>query len=461
MKTLRFQGLLQNKGWLSPAYVGIDDNGIIESINDHNVPGGKVESIEGLALPGFQNAHSHAFQYAMAGLAEDHTNAAGLNDNFWSWRKKMYQIALSINPDQLEAIAARLYAEMVRHGYTHVAEFHYLHLDPTGRPYANKAELAEKLISAAKTAGINITLVPIFYQKGGFGKAAREEQKRFICQDRSAYFELWQATSEVCDQHEHARVALGIHSMRAVEPNEIIATLDEAPSHIPIHIHVAEQLLEVEASLAYLGQRPVEWLSNEAGLNDNFHLVHATHLSDNEIKKIADAGANVVLCPSTEGNLGDGLFPYRQFQEHNGRWSIGTDSHIGLNPMEELRWLDYGQRLHTHNRNTFRLPSQKCISGLIAIGHCFRHGRKAMGFNDHEFFKIGSPMNALVVDAVNPLIQATSFESLASTIVYSSDVTFNLGTLVNGKWLVKNNIHSDIENINRQFMTAMKSLAIR
>ena len=461
MKTLRFKGLLQSKGWLSPAYVSIDDNGIIESISQNPPSGGSVESIDGLVLPGFQNAHSHAFQYAMAGLAEDHTNMAEVSDNFWSWRKKMYQIALSINPDQLEAIAARLYAEMVRHGYSHVAEFHYLHLDPKGRPYANKAELAEKLISAAKTAGINITLVPIFYQKGGFGKAAGQEQKRFICQDRSAYFDLWQTTRAICDQHDHANIALGIHSLRAVEPNEVIATLREAPSQTPIHIHVSEQLLEVEESQKYLRQRPVEWLSNEVGLNENFHLVHATHLNDKEIKKIADTRANIVLCPSTEGNLGDGLFPYKKFQDHGGRWSIGTDSHIGLNPMEELRWLDYGQRLKTHNRNTFCLPSQKSISGLIAIDHCFRYGRMAMGFNDQEFFSIGDPLNALVIDADNPLIQATGFDSLASTIVYSSDVTFNLGTMINGKWLVKNNVHREMENINRKFLLATKDLALR
>lgn len=460
MKTLRFKGLLQNEGWLQPAFVTYDDLGIIENISDTEPTKHKAESVEGFALPGFQNAHSHAFQYAMAGLTETHGGPSALNDNFWSWRETMYQVALSIDPDQLEAIATRLYAEMVRHGYTHVAEFHYLHLDPKGKPYGNKAELAEKLICAAHTAGINITIIPIFYQKGGFNAEPAERQKRFICRDRFAYHDLWQATKALSNQHDHASIAYGIHSLRAVEPDEILATLREARADIPIHIHVAEQIQEVEQSMDFLGQRPVEWLVKHAGLNENFHLVHATHLSDEEIKSITDAGAHVVLCPSTEGNLGDGLFDYEKFRQNNGRWSIGTDSHIGLSPFEELRWLDYGQRLKTHERNTFR-PSGQQSSVAVAIENFVTFGRKAMGRRQTAFFQKGAPFNALVIDARNPLIASTSPDNLIPTIIYSSDPTFNLGTIINGKWVVRENRHPGMDGINKDFMKAMKGLALR
>ena len=460
MKTFRFKGLLQNEGWLQPAFVRCDDRGIIENISDLAPTENKVESIEGFALPGFQNAHSHAFQYAMAGLAETHTSTLALKDNFWSWREAMYQVALSIDPDQLEAIAARLYAEMVRHGYSHVAEFHYLHHDPEGKPYHNKAELAEKLISAAQIAGINITLIPVFYQKGGFGKEPGGKQKRFICRDRFAYFDLWQATEVLCQRYSHASIALGIHSLRAVEPDEVQATLKEARPGIPVHIHVAEQMLEVEQALKFLKQRPVEWLAEKIGLGENFHLVHATHLTDKEIKSITDARANVVLCPSTEGNLGDGVFAFEKFHQNNGRWSIGTDSHIGLNPFEELRWLDYGQRLTTHNRNTFQ-PSPIQNSEASPIEPCIRFGRKAMGSEEQPFFRNGTPLNALVIDASNPLISATSFKNLTSTIVYTSDPTFNLGTIINGKWVVERNRHVAMEDIDRIFREAMNGLRLR
>ena len=457
MKTFGFKGLLQNEGWLQPAYVSCNDQGIIATISDTRPAENPVESIEGFALPGFQNAHSHAFQYAMAGLAENDTGTSASKDNFWSWREAMYQVALTIEPDQLEAIATRLYAEMVRLGYSHVAEFHYLHHTPDGKPYNNTAELAEKLLSAARTAGINITIIPIFYQKGGFGTAPGDRQKRFICRDRFTYYELWQTTEALCNQHSHANIALGIHSLRAVEPDEILATLHEARPNLPIHIHVAEQRLEVEQSLQFLGQRPVEWLAGEAGLNENFHLVHATHLTNREIESITDAGAQVILCPSTEGNLGDGLFAFEKFQQHKGKWSIGTDSHIGLNPFEELRWLDYGQRLSTHNRITYRSSAQ-ISGGIAAMEPCIGYGRKAMGNHQKAFFQAGSSFNALVLDAANPLLASTGFDHLIDTILYAGDATFNLGTIINGQWVVKRNQHVAMEKINRDFAQAVKKL---
>jgi len=188
MATYRLKGLLQHTGWVENAQIDVNDKGIIAAISNFDPKLNSPEVINGVALPGFQNAHSHAFQYAMAGLAEKHSQK-GNQDDFWGWREAMYQLALGVNPDQMEAIATMLYSEMVRHGYTHVAEFHYLHHDKNGKTYNNLAEMGTRLISAAKTAGIGITLVPIFYQKGGFGQAPNDRQKRFISPTIDNYIE--------------------------------------------------------------------------------------------------------------------------------------------------------------------------------------------------------------------------------------------------------------------------------
>lgn len=437
MRHLEFKGLLQNEGWVSPALVELDDKDTITSIRSspgtlnekHNT---NVEKINGYALPGFQNAHSHAFQYAMAGLGEIHPPDQRA-DNFWSWRNKMYQIALTINPDQLEAIATMLYSEMLRHGYTHVAEFHYLHHDKDGKPYNNPAEMGERLVSAAQKAGIRITLVPMFYQKGGFGKPAEDHQRRFISPTIDHYWKLLEASKEVVSNYDGASLGFGVHSLRAVHGEELTHTLRDGPSDIPFHIHIAEQLKEVDDCLEFFGKRPVDYLFDQVEVTERFHLVHATHLNDEEVALIAQSGAHVVLCPSTEGNLGDGLFRFRDFKALNGKWSIGTDSHIGLNPLEELRLLDYGQRLISHQRDTFVDDSGD--SGSYGFREALIGGRKAMGNLEDKYFKVGQPFDAVVFDADAPLLYSSSSENLLSSIIYSCDANTVLGAMVNGKWI--------------------------
>ncbi len=255
----RFKGILQHEDWLSPAYVGVDGTGIIQFIS--SLPpetGGAIEAIDGYALPGFQNAHSHAFQYAMAGWAENHP--PGTDDDFWTWREEMYKCALSVDPDEAEAIAAMLYAEMVRQGYTHVAEFHYLHHDKSGKPYTHLAEMGERMVAAAQTAGIHITLVPVFYQTGGFGKPPAERQRRFISETVDSYFELLEASRKVVADQPGARLGFSIHSLRAVDLNDIVRTYSEGPAELPFHLHVAEQKKEIEDSIDYCGKRPMQWV---------------------------------------------------------------------------------------------------------------------------------------------------------------------------------------------------------
>ncbi|MBK7128956.1 MAG: formimidoylglutamate deiminase [Crocinitomicaceae bacterium] len=459
MVTYKFSGLLQNDGWLIPAYVSVDDQGKIISISNQPITTPVDFDLNVYALPGFQNAHSHAFQYAMAGLAEIHSTTQ-TPDDFWSWREAMYQVALKVNPDHVESIATMLYSEMIRHGYTHVAEFHYLHHDQNGKPYDHLAEMGERLVSAAKNAGIGITLLPVFYQRGGFGKPATENQRRFISTDAQKYFTLLEKSTAVCKHYQHAQTGIAMHSLRGVEPEIVKEIALQSSSEIPFHIHISEQLSEVESSLSYLGKRPVEWMLENCNLKSHFHLVHATHLTQNEVEGIANSGAHVVLCPSTEGNLGDGIFPFIDFRNANGKWSIGTDSHIGLNPFEELRLLDYGQRLISHKRNTFYSREQG-DAGMFALHAVTAGGRKAMNQNDAVFFKEGNFLDTVLISADSPLVCSSSVKNLLSTIVYSSDISQQYGTISKGKLFMNSVENESYVKVKENFQKCLNDLGLR
>lgn len=459
MANYKFNALLQNEGWISPSYVQTDEVGKITYLSDQPKENVRYENINGFAISGFQNAHSHAFQYAMAGIAEKHK--AGVDaDDFWSWRETMYKVALTLDPEQLENVATMLYSEMVRHGYTHVAEFHYLHHDKDGKPYPNIAEMGQRLIHAAKNAGIKITLVPMFYQKGGFGIDPQPHQRRFISKSVSDYYHLLEETEKITKNYSGANYGFGIHSLRAVSPSDIISSLEQLTTDIPIHIHIAEQIKEIEDAKNYLGARPVEWLLKNCKVNHNFHLVHATHLTDTEVEGIAKSGAHVVLCPTTEGNLGDGLFPLQKFQNLGGKWSIGTDSHIGINPLEELRLLDYGQRLTTHKRNIYQ-SEEELDSGKYALHQTLLSGRKAMNNSQREYFEVGQPLDAVIYDADFPLFSSTSLDNMVSSIIYCGDASSSIGTLIDGKWVVKNGIHTDQSIIRERFAETIKEMGVR
>jgi len=457
MANFFFNKLLQNDGWKSNVLISTDANGAIVSIQNDTTSKGATQ-IQGLAVPGFQNAHSHAFQYAMAGLAEVHA-VSQTADDFWSWRDAMYKLALTVNPDQMESIAAMLYAEMLRHGYTNVAEFHYVHHDKNGQHYGNLAEMGSRMIAGASKAGIGITLVPIFYQKGGFGKEPNEGQKRFISPDIDSYLRLSLSSRDACKDYKHANLGLGIHSMRGVEPRDIAEIAKSGPQDLPFHIHISEQLKEIKDSIAYLNKRPVEWLLDNVDLNDRYHLVHATHLTDAETRGIGKSKANVVICPSTEGNLGDGIFPLHDFQSYGGNWSIGTDSHVGLNPMEELRLLDYGQRLISHKRNTFTSGATG-NSGEFALQMATVAGRKAMNNFSADYFKVGDILNASILESNSPLLASCSEANLASTIIYTSDATQQQATIANGV-LLPNGKGSNYAQIQSDFVATLKELKNR
>jgi formimidoylglutamate deiminase len=451
MKYLRFDALLLQQGWLKPAYVGVDALGIIGYLSDV-APAEPVslEYVRGFALPGFPNGHSHAFQFAMAGMAEKHS--PGSTDDFWTWREAMYECALSLDPQQVESVAAMAYSEMLRRGYTHVAEFHYLHHDQRGNHYNNRAEMGERLLAAADTAGIKLTLIPIFYQKSGFGSEPEPRQRRFICETVDEYLKLFSATQDIVQGYAFAQCGFGVHSLRAVSAADVFRTVELGPRDLPFHLHAAEQLKEVEDCKAFLKQRPVEWLIEHLPLKERFNIVHCTHLDDDEVRALAQSRANVILCPGTEGNLGDGIFRLHDFSNHYGNWAIGTDSHVSLNPMEDLRWLDYGQRVTSHKRNTFDDGATVLLNKSVLCG------RKALGLPDGNFFEVGKHFDAMIYDAESPFLRKGQLENLLPAIVYTSDPSQIKGTIVNGSWIVKDHVARNQEQITVAFEKTLNEL---
>lgn len=417
MKVYRFDNILQKEGWLGESYITVDENNIIEKIESEK-PEEDIFPKEGYLFPGFQNAHSHSFQYQMAGLNEALSSDAK-EDDFWSWRENMYSLALSIEPDELEKIATELYIEMRRHGYTHVAEFHYLHHDTEGNPYENLSEMSERLMNASVAAGINLTIIPMFYQVGGFNLEANERQRRFLSENVEKYLELFNAVKEASKNYENVNIGLGVHSLRAVKPEDIITLFKKAPKDVPKHLHISEQEQEVRDSVSHLGKRPIEWLIENVNLDESFHLVHATHINEEEMKALVDSKANIVLCPSTEGNLGDGLFPLLDYFKLGGHFSIGTDSHIGLSPMEELRWLDYGVRLIHKKRNPLCL-NEGDHSGDILFHETYQTGLKAMGLSVENYFEVGKKLNGYLIKTENPLFKDKPVEHILGTLIYSA-----------------------------------------
>lgn len=311
-----------------------------------------------LLLPAMPNAHSHVFQRLIAGLTERQDDPA---DDFWSWREAMYGAAGMLDPDILYQVAAFTYQEMLRAGYGQVCEFHYVHNDADGRPYARPAAMAQALIAAAADTGIALTLLPTLYQRGGFDDRALAPRQRRFGLDLDAFVRLVEELR--AGEHERLRVGLAIHSLRAVAP-ATLAQLLAAPvaASGPIHIHIAEQLAEVEQSIAALGAPPIRWLYDHAAVDERWTLVHATHADVAETGQLARSRAVLGLCPTTEANLGDGLFPLRSYLDQGGVLAIGSDSHVEIDPLAELKLAEYGQRLSERRRNRCASPRDPLVA---------------------------------------------------------------------------------------------------
>lgn len=444
MSTLRFDGVWNGHQWLCPVYITCDANGNILRLAQSQDPSQNmpVTPHRGWLIPGFHNGHSHAFQFRMAGLAE-HQPTTNRQDDFWSWRESMYELALKISPDSIEAIAAILFREMLKQGYTSVAEFHYLHHDPSGVPYSNIAETGERIMKAAQAVGIKLTLVPVYYNQGGFNQPANPRQRRFIFKDSAAYLKLLETTISLAQSHyPGVTVGHGIHSLRAAKQQDIKEVLDPRHSQGPIHLHIAEQVKEVNDCLAAWGQRPIEWLLNNISLNARYNLVHATHMTASETAQLAKSSANAVLCPSTEGNLGDGFFPLLDYLEAGGHCAIGSDSHINLSPTEEIRWLEYQQRLIAKRRNV-NTPTG-ADSGEFLLQKMLEGGRLSTGpMNQTSHFQVGSALDGILLDSENPIFWGKDLNKVLPSFVFSGDARAIKGVICQGQWVVWEGRHQN------------------
>jgi len=327
-----------------------------------------------IALPGMSNVHSHGFQRGMAGLTEYRGPEA---DNFWSWRELMYRFVARMTPDDVEAITAQAFVDMLEGGFTRVGEFHYVHHEADGKPYANAAEMAARIAAAAETTGIALTLLPVFYAHGNFGGAPPTPGQRRFVTDLDQYARLLEASSAVVARLPDARMGVAPHSLRAVSPAELQRVVALAPG-APVHIHAAEQVREVEECVAWSGARPVQWLLDNAEVNSRWCLVHATHMTDEEITRLARSGAVAGFCPVTEANLGDGIAPAAPFMRAGGAVGIGTDSNVRISVSEELRQLEYSQRLRDRARNVLAAQSAHS-TGRTLFASSQRGGERALG----------------------------------------------------------------------------------
>jgi len=439
-KRLLAKSALLPTGWSAELVIEIDASGRIAALGERAAADG-AERIDGLVLPGMPNLHCHAFQRALAGLAE---RAGPEGDDFWSWREVMYGFLARLSPDDVEAIAAELYLEMLKAGYTAVVEFHYLHKDAAGRPYANLAELAERIVAAAEATGIRLTLLPVLYQCGNFGGAPPSEgQRRFVTTN-----EEFAALLERLHRHAAARgsfrLGLAPHSLRAVPPAalaEAVRALDRLDAGAPIHIHAAEQQREVRDCLAWANTRPVRWLLDNMPVGERWTLVHATHMEADETARLARSGAVAGLCPSTEGNLGDGLFPLRDYLSAGGRFGIGTDSNIAVDPSEELRWLHYGQRL-LRERRSLELVEPGTSLGTRLWRQALSGGAQALA-QATGAIAVGLAADLIVLDENNPALVGRREAAALDSFVFASAKGAVRDVMVGGRWLVREGRHAE------------------
>ncbi len=345
MSSLWFESALLPDGWAERVRI-VAAEGCIDRV-DSGVEPDEGDERHAIGVPGLGNVHSHAFQRGLAGLTE--RRGPG-EDSFWTWRELMYRFVERVDPDEFEALAALAFAEMLESGFTHVGEFHYVHHDKGGLPFADPGELAGRIAAAAQETGIGLTLLPTFYAHSGFGGAApSERQRRFVC-DLERFARIVESSRKAIELLPGARLGVAPHSLRAVTADELAAVVALSQG-IPTHIHIAEQTKEVEDCIAWCGLRPVEWLLQNAAVDGRWCLVHATHANARELEQIAASGAVVGLCPMTESSLGDGIFPASRFMAQAGRIGLGTDSNIRIDAGEELRTLEYSQRLESRTRN--------------------------------------------------------------------------------------------------------------
>ncbi|MBR0686311.1 formimidoylglutamate deiminase [Bradyrhizobium manausense] len=450
MSRLHFASALLPSGWANDVQVVITA-GAIAAVTPGVAPAAGDER-HAIALPGLASLHSHAFQRGMAGLAELRGDST---DTFWTWRETMYRFALAMTPDDVAAVATLLYVEMLERGFTRVGEFHYLHHDRDGSHYANPAEMAARIAQAAEASRIGLTLLPSFYAHGSFGGAAPHDgQRRFIC-SVDQFAALVAASRKAIATLPGANTGIAPHSLRAVAPDELAAIIPLADGG-PVHIHAAEQVKEVEDCLAWSGRRPVQWLLDHAPLDQRWCLIHATHTTDEEVSAFAKTGAVAGLCPITEASLGDGIFPAREFLAAGGAFGVGTDSNVLVGVADELRQLEYGQRLKHRQRNVLSSGAGRS-TGRALFDHALAGGARALA-QQIAGLAPGARADIVTLDAAHPSLAGRAGDAAIDGWIFASGGSAIDCVWAGGSKVVEGGQHKLRQTARERFNAAMRRL---
>lgn len=415
-----------------------------------------VDRAAGPIIPGMSNLHSHAFQRAMAGLAE---RMGDPRDSFWTWREVMYSFLERITPEDAHAIAAQLYLECLKRGYTAVGEFHYLHHAPGGEHYDDIAEMSKQVVGAAVETGIGITHLPVLYAFGGFGEQPLGEAQLRFRNDSDSILDIIQTTGNAFVANPEVQIGLAPHSLRAINKDMLtraVSDLHGMEEDAPVHIHIAEQIKEVDDCITWSGSRPVDWLYDTIEVDPRWCLVHATHLTDAECDRIATSKAVAGICPTTEGNLGDGLFPMLRFREKQGIWGVGSDSHVSQCPVEELRLLEYGQRLTHQRRNLIASEDHPSVGGTLwreaALG-----GAQALGRAAGEL-TVGKRADLLVLDGDHVNMAGREDDAILDALVFAGNDCLIRDVMVGGQWRIQEGHHHQESAIRNRFKSTLAKL---
>ena len=435
--------------WLEQVRIHID-GGKVSNWNASTTPSPNDELVD-IVIPGIPNAHSHVFQRALVG----HCERTGPNDkdDFWSWRAQMYKLAEKLNPDTLKPIARQAFAEMLTAGYTTVAEFHYVHHSSKGKHDAN--DMFSAIAEAADDVGIRLTYLPILYERAGFGRPNLNKTQRLFSLNFDALVDHFRYANE--RTNSRMNVGLGMHSLRAVTETSLdrIANLAQSEG-CPIHIHVAEQTTEVAQCIATHGTRPIKWLLDHVDVDDNWCLVHATHSDVQELVSLANSTAVICLCPTTEGNLGDGVFPIKVWSTLGGGLAIGSDSQISINPFEELRWLEYGHRLLFRSRNVIA-DKPGTQTGELLIRDAVSGGNQACG--DLRIpLETGSSADLITLRENSPTVAGHSSQTIFDALVFSGTHHSIDRVMVGGDWVVRDGKHSASSTLEKEYAACVRKL---
>ncbi|TPG21114.1 formimidoylglutamate deiminase [Sphingomonas koreensis] len=448
MTRLWFEAALLPSGWSDAVRVTLDGTDIVAV-----EPGVSPDGAErhGAAVPGLGNLHSHAFQRAMAGLGEVR---GASDDSFWTWREVMYRFAGRIGPDAMEAIAAMAFVEMLESGFTRVGEFHYLHHQPDGRAYDDRAEMGARLAAAADAMGIGLTLLPVLYMQGGFGGVAAGAGQRRFLNDLHGYATLHAASRRAVAGLPDAVVGVAPHSLRAVGP-EALGEIAALGAGAPVHIHIAEQVREIDDCFAWSGARPVAWLLDNAAVGSDWCLVHATHMDARETQALAASGAVAGLCPLTEASLGDGIFPGRDYGAAGGRYGIGSDSNVLIDAGQELAALEYSQRLAHRQRNVMNAGPGS--TGRSLFDAALAGGAQALGVAPDRI-EAGAPATFLALDTTHPSCAARAGDALLDAWVFAGQRSLVSAVWRRGRQVVVEGRHAAREAVADRYRRAIATL---